>query len=452
MPDPIKSDQTLTPPPAFPEMTDFPTVPTINQDANTTPTAPVNNVPSDSGQASGPTDIPPMIANAPKRKSPKMIATILGIFILIGAVGAGVILVGQKQLFEQKASGCSWDSDNEMCGGTCGANTRCTQTGAAVCVCLFICDSGLSCTVNGGVCYGGASACNSLGNAKCCCPSGQTWSDGAQECIAAGVCLPGSTKSCTESNGCAGTQTCDVIGTWSPCVQNDSSCGAATPTPTPTSAPAGCNFNSSCLATRREWMPNHPICGTCTNGTTICGTWEGEAGVQKAACCNGVSDCNISPKCSGSYPWCFNGWCLSSNTSNREGCYPDASRCASILPCESPVPSPSGTPKPTSTPTIPPTTPQCTSVKAYDTNWKLLTAAQLSALTAGKVVRFTISGTPASEIDKARFTINGSLKPDVGNDKKKPGTDEYYIEYTIPANVFSFTVTAQIHHKTIGWF
>ena len=92
----------------------------------------------------------------------------------------------------------------------------------------------------------------------------------------------------------------------------------------------------------------------------------------------------------------------------------------------------------------------CTAVKAYDTNWNLLTGVQLSNLSAGSVVRFTISGTPADQIDKARFTINGVLKPETTN--KKPGTNEYYFEYTIPAGVSSFTVTAQIHHLTLGWF
>jgi hypothetical protein len=92
----------------------------------------------------------------------------------------------------------------------------------------------------------------------------------------------------------------------------------------------------------------------------------------------------------------------------------------------------------------------CSAVKAYDTNWNLLTGVQLSALGAGDVIRFTVSGIPADKIDKARFTINGVLGSEITT--KKPGTDEYYVEYTIPTGVYSFTVTAQIHHTTIGWF
>jgi hypothetical protein len=89
-------------------------------------------------------------------------------------------------------------------------------------------------------------------------------------------------------------------------------------------------------------------------------------------------------------------------------------------------------------------------VKAYDVDWNPLDATQLSALTAGDVVKFTISGTPADQIDKARFTINGILGSEITT--KKTGSEEYYVEYTIPASVYSFTVTAQIHHLTLGWF
>ena len=134
-------------------------------------------------------------------------------------------------------------------------------------------------------------------------------------------------------------------------------------------------------------------------------------------------------------------------------CLPNNTPTPTSTPTGTPTPTP--TSSPTSSPTVTPTptpepNPVCSSVKAYDTNWNLLTGVQLSNLSAGSVVRFTISGTPADQIDKARFTINGVLKPETTN--KKPGTNEYYFEYTIPTGVTSFTVTAQIHHLTLGWF
>ena len=90
-------------------------------------------------------------------------------------------------------------------------------------------------------------------------------------------------------------------------------------------------------------------------------------------------------------------------------------------------------------------------VKAYDTSWNPLTAVQLAALKAGEKVRFTISGTPASDIDKAKFAINGTETAEITT--KKTGTDEYYYEYTIPSGVTSFTVTAKLHSISLGiWF
>jgi hypothetical protein len=50
----------------------------------------------------------------------------------------------------------------------------------------------------------------------------------------------------------------------------------------------------------------------------------------------------------------------------------------------------------------------------------------------------------------ARFTINGGAPQITRN--KKPGTDEFYIEYAIPAGVTRFSVKAELHHIELGWF
>ncbi len=93
----------------------------------------------------------------------------------------------------------------------------------------------------------------------------------------------------------------------------------------------------------------------------------------------------------------------------------------------------------------------CGEVKAYDTNWKLLSSDDLKKLKSGAIVRFAVSGTASSgTFDKARFTINGTQRPEVST--KKPGSDEFYDEYTIPTGTTTFTVTAQVHHDTLGWF
>jgi len=113
---------------------------------------------------------------------------------------------------------------------------------------------------------------------------------------------------------------------------------------------------------------------------------------------------------------------------------------------ESPSPSPTVTPTPSPSPTATPTSGgQCTEVKAYDTTWNLLTSTDLGKLEAGDTVRFTVLGTATQgTFDAARFTINGSLKPQVTT--KKPNTNDFYYEYTLPAGVTSFEIKAELHH------
>lgn len=95
-------------------------------------------------------------------------------------------------------------------------------------------------------------------------------------------------------------------------------------------------------------------------------------------------------------------------------------------------------------------TAQCQNVKAYDTNWAPLTATQLSHLKAGDKVRFSVAGSATSgNFTKARFTINGALRPEVT--AKKTGTNEFYDEYTLLAGDKNVTVVGEIYHETLGW-
>lgn len=93
----------------------------------------------------------------------------------------------------------------------------------------------------------------------------------------------------------------------------------------------------------------------------------------------------------------------------------------------------------------------CSSVVAYDTSWDVLSSSDLSNLKPGNKVRFTVSGSATSgTLDKARFTVNGVLRAEVTT--KRPGTNEFYDEYTIPAGTTTFNVSAQIHHlETNTW-
>ncbi len=94
-------------------------------------------------------------------------------------------------------------------------------------------------------------------------------------------------------------------------------------------------------------------------------------------------------------------------------------------------------------------TASCGTVTAYDSNWKLISQSELSALAVGSIVRFTVSGTTTNgAFTKARFTINGSLRSEVT--MKRPGSSDFYDEYTIPTGTTSFNVNAEIFHDLLN--
>ena len=98
--------------------------------------------------------------------------------------------------------------------------------------------------------------------------------------------------------------------------------------------------------------------------------------------------------------------------------------------------------------------PVCEGVKVYDTSWKPLTENDLSSLKVGDKVRFAVSGKPENDIDKAKFTITTDLgtTQSVEVTQKRPNSNEFYFEYTIPSQVKRFRITGQVHSKELGWF
>lgn len=138
--------------------------------------------------------------------------------------------------------------------------------------------------------------------------------------------------------------------------------------------------------------------------------------------------------------------------------YPDTTSPNSITPvCAAfdDVGSPSATPTPPFTPLPTPTSPpgisaQCLEVKTYDTQWNLLTKEDLENLKPQDTVRFAVSGQASSgTFDKARFTVNGQGIGETST--QKPGSDEFYIEYTIPDGIADFEVKGEVHHSSLGW-
>jgi hypothetical protein len=97
----------------------------------------------------------------------------------------------------------------------------------------------------------------------------------------------------------------------------------------------------------------------------------------------------------------------------------------------------------TTTETTTPSTPICQNIKAYDTSWVALTTDQLKTLKGGDKVRFAVKGANGT-FDKAQFKVNNATVW-TESTEKKPSTQEFFIEYTIPEGITSFNVQAQVH-------
>ncbi len=444
--------------------------------------------------------IPPVMttsgAGGKKFGGKKVIATILGVLVLVGGIGAGVVLVQRQQDIREKAgymtgacreceggkcvqrltppncnpaeNECTYDSDCVETPPTDGGDTGGTDTGGGSKK-----STTKPCASAGGECVTTtATACLTIGRERVdgSCPSGQlccqvsnTCASRGGECVfAAGNCstlgrenivngsCPTGYNCCKPANPCTG----ECIAT------NAGSCYALGKESAGGDCALGqiCCKESSSSSSEGEACTNSVKCGfqkLCISGTcqtkTFCDSNSCDVGDYYSESCYvnhyhtddaddptvndvilkqavkssklGLKDCGaeqIDVTCKG----------------NR---YVDGVWVRYDKDC---------TPKSTPSPGL---DCQCLDIKVFDEEWSQLSVGQLIALEAGNVVRFTVSGvSSAGAIDKARFTINGVQRPEVT--AKRPGTNEYYDEYTIPEGVSSFTINAELHHTTIGWF
>ena len=216
-------------------------------------------------------------------------------------------------------------------------------------------------------------------------------------------------------------------------------CCKASTTPKPTSTP-----NTSTCESHGGKCYSSDNLPTCSNLVSL--------SQYNSSCSSG----RVCLKCGGSASCIPDGQCMTSSTSCCNKSYSDTS-CGYSIPVRcgtKPVsPTSTATSKPTSVPSATPTpssTVQCLNIKAYDASWNSLSATNLQSLKTGDIVRFTVSGTATSgTFDKAKFTINSVSLGETTS--KKPSSEEFYTEYTIPSGTTSFTINAQIHHTTKGW-
>lgn len=100
----------------------------------------------------------------------------------------------------------------------------------------------------------------------------------------------------------------------------------------------------------------------------------------------------------------------------------------------------------------------CLDVRAYDIEWNSLTINDLSLLSPGDSVRFSVRGNSSDNgINKARFSLNGNTP--IETTKIKPGTNnEYYQEFTLPdipedKESLTISIKAELFHPILNmWF
>lgn len=352
----------------------------------------------------------PITTGSPKKKfgGGKIIATILGLFLLVGGIAGGVLLTQQNQNLSEKAGGIDYQVDPTNCGGAgnqCGAGQGCvngqcvavnTQTDPKNCgQAGFQCASGAQC-VNG-QCTGDAQYNTDPNNC-----GGPGRNCGTLSCVN-GQCVTSPNNTCSKDADCSSGQTCQS--------------GKCTGTGTINCGGVQCNPNN-CHCTGGDACTGHE-CVTDTYITNVC-TSEGRS------------------------------WCDNMN-GNGKTCCAKGYHCATTM--DGCAPNTTSTNPPGSNPPgTPPTTPtaQCQNIKAYTSTFTLLTDTQLAALTPNTVVNFCVLGTAsAGTFDKAKFTINTVAQAETTT--KRPGSNDFCQSYTIPSSVTTFNVTAQIHHATLGW-
>lgn len=91
----------------------------------------------------------------------------------------------------------------------------------------------------------------------------------------------------------------------------------------------------------------------------------------------------------------------------------------------------------------------CTAIKFFSATRLPLNSASFNTYKAGSKLYLCATGT--GTITKARFTVNGSLRPEVGTPFLISGIKYFCDLYTIPQATFQFNVTAEIFSLASGW-
>lgn len=365
---------TVTPPVVFPQ-SDLPPLPpafqNLSEPDSPAVTAPAVNSstvqqPANTNTGSDtPPEIPPTVSK-PKKKfgSGKIIASILGLIILVVGVGAGIILTQQRQLLQPKANtlcACgatayTGETCADVCPGNTSTNPNCGGSGQYDCSCAdgttgYVCKSGtVNCTDfcqgHNGSGNGGGTSCGSGSVVGC---QGKSVGTVLSACgyDSTGHQSSGGTYGLvcqsTGSNGSDGLPKCNA--NWF----SDSACtGGATGT-----SPKGCESCSASSCHCSDIDCKQGMCDTSGNDRNTCIS-EGRSWCANSTN-NGMTCCAAGYKCasgSGCTPVTTNP---SSPPNINHTPTPKPTPTKSPTPKPTPTKSPTPKPTPTKSPTPKPT-------------------------------------------------------------------------------------------------
>ena len=334
----------------------------------------------------------------------RIVATVMGLVLLVGGIGAGLVLVRQPQIFQPKAACSCYPSDEGHCKGEWFNVDGCTCMGTKNCpdentpkpkdTPAPNCKSTDKCCPPDEKCQENANGKNTGYNCTCVAVAGNTYD---------WRCTDYNTDKCDNGGGPppAGSFKCDDGVTKVKVSGNCLSVVSGGPVSmTRYSCPEGTNMSNGC-SENPESSTTTELCADAPS-SNWCGTVQIDYGQHP-------SGCSVSRK----------------------------------FPCSSS--SPTTKPGSTSTP------PLCEAVKAYtDTTWVELSTAELKALKPGAKIHFAVGFTNGNSgtIDKAKFTINGVEGSEVTT---KHGS-LFYVDFTVPTGTLNFSVSAKLHSTVFNWF
>lgn len=372
------------------------------------------------------------VPSSGKGKRIKIGLAILGLFLLLATIPAAIFLAKQRQEVRERA-----EAEHCFYCETIEGNPKQTHQ----------CPG----TIQDGVCKydpavtipGSCTAVVECGDGVCDVCEGSDWCP--EDCPEEGV-TPTSSPACSQPSDCPAGQACHY-GHCTPCGNFDEptcwthavschwnavaqGCEAGSgPTPPPGSCQIVCSAGRDGVSVRVAPGSESDCAGATVNVTWFASTCGGNSGY-----CGGASH-----PYSGSLPF-TQGMQGNECGSWQAEVYATTSKGGSCTA------SNHGTDV---CPTPPTYSYACDYAKVYNTSWNPIT--NLNTIQPGQTVRFAVLGvtTHPQGITKARIRINSGSWQETTN--KKPATNEFYIEYIVPAAGGSFTIEAEVYNPVLGW-